>query len=346
MTTIRTIIAVAVKKGWPMYQLDVNNAFLHGDLDEEVYMRIPQGLNVFAPNMVCKLNKSLYGLKQASRQWYSKLSDSLISKGHSVSKNDYYLFIKSIGSHITIVAVYVDDILLSGNDKEEMSSLKLFLDAHFKIKDLGHLYYFLDLEIISESGDCNAVASPLDVNLKLSIKDGEPLSDPLLYRNLIGKLNFLTNTRPDLAFSVQLLSQFMHVPISSHLSAAYHVLKYVKGTLGQGLFMSAASDFSLHAYYDSDWASCPSSRRSVSGYLVLLFGSLLTWKSKKQHTVSLSSVKAEYCSMHRVVAKLAWLTRLLHELSVTSIVPVPLHCDSQSAIYIVRNPVSMSVRNI
>nr|XP_016467801.1 PREDICTED: uncharacterized mitochondrial protein AtMg00810-like [Nicotiana tabacum] len=358
MTTIRTIIVVAVKKGWPMYQLDVNNAFLHVDLDEKVYMRIPQGLNVSAPTMVCKLDKCLYGLKQASRQWYSKLSDSLISKGYSVSKNDYSLFIKSIGSHITIVVVYVDDILLSGNDEKEMSSLKLFLDAQFKIKNLGHLHYFLGLEILSESGgviicqrkfaldllsefnclDCNVVASPLDVNLKLSIEDGEPLSDLFLYRKLIGKLNFLTNTRPDLAFSVQLLSQFMHAPTSSHLSAAYHVLKYVKGTLGQGLFMSVASDFSLHAYCDSDWASFPSSRRSVSGYLVLLGGSLLTWKSKKQHTVSLSSVEAEYHSMRRVVAELAWLTRLLHELSVTSIFPVPLHCDSQSAIYIARNP--------
>lgn len=165
------------------------------------------------------------------------------------------------------------------------------------------------------------------------------MSDPSLHRKLIGKLNFLINTRPDLAFSVQLLSQFMHAPTSSHLSTPYHVLKYVKGTLGQGLFMSALSDFSLHAYCDSNCASCPNFRRSVSGYLVLLGGSLLTWKSKKQHTVSLSFADAEYRSMRRVVAELAWLTRLLHELSITSIVPVPLHCDSQSAIYIARNPV-------
>ncbi|XP_019229148.1 PREDICTED: uncharacterized protein LOC109210221 [Nicotiana attenuata] len=321
---------------------------MRDDLDEDVYMKIPQCVTVSGPNMVCKLNKSLHGLKQASRQWYSKLSDSLLSKDYSVSKNDYSLFIKSTGSYITIIDVYVDDILLSGNDEEEMTSLKLFLDDQFKIKDLWHLHYFPGLEILNEYGgviicqrkfaldllsefnylDYNVVSSPLDVHLKLSIEDGGPLSDPFLYRKLIGKLNFLTNTRPNLAFSVQLLSHFMHAPTSCHIFAAYHVLKYVKGTLGQGLFISALSDSSLHAYYDSDWASCSSSQRSVSGYLVLLGGSLLTWKSKKQNIVALSSVGAEYRSIRRVVVELAWLTRLLDKLSVTSIVPVPLHCDS------------------
>lgn len=268
-------------------------------------MKIPQGMMVAGNSMVCKLRKSLYGLKQASRQWYSKLSDSLISLGYTVSKNDYSLFIKSDVGHLTIVAVYVDDILLTGNDDKEMAALKLFLDEQFKIKDLGHLHYFLGLEILAESGgvivcqrkfawdllsefdhlDCKFVASPLDTNLKSLVEAGEPLSDPTFYRKLVGKLNFLTNTRSDLAFSVQYLSQFMHAPTSAHLSAAYHVLKYVRGTLGQGLFMNADSDLSLQAYCDSDWAACPSSKKSVSGYLVLLGGSLLG--SRKNSTLLL-----------------------------------------------------------
>nr|XP_016455695.1 PREDICTED: uncharacterized protein LOC107779728 [Nicotiana tabacum] len=284
MTNIRSIIDVADKKGWNMFQLDVNNAFLHRNLDEEVYMRIPQWMVVSGTNMICKLKKSLYGLKQASRQ--------------------------------------------CGNDDKEMSSLKQFLDSQFKIKDLGHLHYFLGLEILSEPEgaivcqrkfsldllsefnclDCTPVASPLDVAVKFKNISGEPF-------------------------------QFMHAPSSVHLTAAYHVLRYVKGTFGQGLLMSNASNFSLEAYYASDWATCSTSRRSVSGYLVLLGGSLLTWKSKKHHTVSLSSAEAEYRSMRRVVAELAWLTKMLSELFVTFIILVPLNCDSQSAIYIARNPV-------
>lgn len=150
MTTIRSLIDVVVKKGWDMFQLDVNNAYLHGDLDEELYMRISKGLMVSGDNMICKLKNSLYGLKQASRQWYSKLSDFLMSMGYSISKNDYSPFIKSVNGLITIIVVYVDNILLSGNNAQEMFSFKLLLDKQFKIKDLGHLHYFFGLEMLSE----------------------------------------------------------------------------------------------------------------------------------------------------------------------------------------------------
>lgn len=134
MTTIRSIIDVVVKKGWDMFQLDVNNVFLHGDLDEEVYIKIPQGMVVAGNSIVCKLKKSLYGLKLASRQWYCKLSDSLISLGYTVSKNYNSLLNKSDVGHLTIVAIHVDDILLIVNDDIEIAALKLFLDEQFKLK--------------------------------------------------------------------------------------------------------------------------------------------------------------------------------------------------------------------
>ena len=142
MTTVRTLISLAVKKGWNLYQLDVNNAFLHGDLHKEVYMVPPQGLTTRCDNMVCILKKSLYGLKQTSRQWYEKLTDSLCSRKYQHSDSDYSLFYKKKGSALVFVAIYVDDIIMTGNNVDEINFLKSFLHDQFKIKDFGKLHYF------------------------------------------------------------------------------------------------------------------------------------------------------------------------------------------------------------
>ncbi|XP_070049888.1 uncharacterized protein [Nicotiana tomentosiformis] len=220
MTTVRTLISVVVKKGWDLFQLNVNNAFLHGDLHEEVYMDIPQGLQVHTPGVVCKLKKSLYGLKQANRQWYDKLTESLCSKGFVYSTNDYSLFYKKNGSLTVFVVVYVDDVILTGTNLEVINGLKSFLHNKFKIKDLDLLKEY----------DClgyTTVSSPLDCTVKLKATEGSMLTDPTYYRKLVGKLNFLTNTRLDITYSVQHLSQFMQSPREPHLKAALHVLSQV-----------------------------------------------------------------------------------------------------------------------
>ena len=272
MTTVRTLIACAVKKGWEMFQLDVNNAFLHGDLNEDVYMTIPQGLDVDEPGLVCKLNKSLYGLKQASRQWYAKLTEALSLRGYTHSHYDYSLFYKKSESLVVFVAVYVDDIVLTGTDTSEITQLKIYLDETFKIKDLGRLHYFLGMEILDTAGgvlisqrkfaldllkeyDCiryTSLSSPLDPNVKLKAKEGTLLSDPTYYSLLVGKLNFLTNTRMDIAFSVQQLSQFMQDPRLPHLQAAFHLLRYIKQDPTLGVYLSRNSDCTMRAYCDSD----------------------------------------------------------------------------------------------
>jgi len=204
LTTLRVLMAVAVKKGWSLLQLDVNNAFLHGDLHEEIYMKLPLGISTDIPNAVCKLQKSLCGLKQAFRQWYAKLSEVLLHSVHS--ENDYSLFCRKLAQSVVFLAVYVDDILITSNNTHEITSLKSFLDDTFKIKDLGHAHYFLGLEILHTSQglvltqrkfildllkeyDCLSAPSavcPLSPSIKLKLDEGPLLDDPTAYRRLIG----------------------------------------------------------------------------------------------------------------------------------------------------------------
>lgn len=221
-------LAIAASQKCIVYQLDVNNAFLHGNLNEEVYMRMPEGVEN-RKGKVCLLKKSLYGLKQASRQWHNKLLEELKSLGYVQSKNDYSLFTKRTSHFIVIVTVYVDDILITGSNQTEIKMLKAHLHNKFTIKDFGQMHYFLGMEVshnpegmvltqhkftrdlfkTSGVSDFKKAVIPMSLNHKLSSTDGELLEDPSTYRSIIGKLNFLTNTRPDLSYTVQTLSQFM-----------------------------------------------------------------------------------------------------------------------------------------
>ncbi|XP_019252796.1 PREDICTED: uncharacterized protein LOC109231600 [Nicotiana attenuata] len=287
-----------------------------------------------------------------------KLSEAMCYKGYTHSMYDYSIFYKKTTESIIYVAVYADDVILTGTNKEEIEELKGFLHESFKIKDLGKLHYFLGLEILYKAYgivitqkkfmldllkeyncmDYSSLASPLDLSVKLRAEEGIALPDPTYYRKLVGKLNFLTNTRIDIAYSVQHLSQFMQDPREPHLKAAFHLLRYLKGDPSMGLFMSHDPTYNVRAYCDSDWAACPYSRKSVSGYLVLLGNSPICWKSNKQETISLSSVEVEYMALRKVVGELVWLCRLFEELNMPFNKPVEVFCDSQSALHIARNP--------
>ncbi|XP_019241811.1 PREDICTED: uncharacterized protein LOC109221824 [Nicotiana attenuata] len=240
---------------------------------EEVYMKVPQGMVVTSSDLVCKLNKSLYGLKQASRQWYAKLSDALHSKGFQHSKNDYSLFFKHTTAGSVYLGVYVDDIALTGNDIEGILYLKQFLDAQFKIKDLGSLHYFLGLEVmyVSDGILVNQRKFALELVEEFGCTDSKPTSSP-----------------PPLGLKLS-----SDTPRKPHLDAGLHTVCYIRGLPGLGLHFSSHSSFSMAAFCDSDWASCPDSRRSVSGFFVTLGSCPIYWKSKKQTTVSLSSAEAE-----------------------------------------------------
>ena len=277
MTSVRCFIAVAATKGWDLHQMDVHNAFLHGDLDEEVYMTLPPGYRASYHNQVCRLRKSLHGLKQAPRQWFAKLSSKLMDYGFIRSYADYSLFTYHKEGKYMALLVYVDDIILMGNDANTCREFKEYLNHCFHIKDLGSLKYFLGLEVARNSRgifltqrkyalelveECGLLGSkptdfPIETNHKLALSDGAFLQDPMQYRRLVGKLIYLTITRPELCYAVHTLAQFMQAPREAHMEAARRVLKYLKGCPGRGLFLQRDCDMRLYAFGDSDWGACP-----------------------------------------------------------------------------------------
>ncbi|KAI5648573.1 hypothetical protein M9H77_34578 [Catharanthus roseus] len=182
-------------------------------------------------------------------------------------------------------------------------------------------------------------STPVEPNHQLAKASGSLFDNPDRYRRLIGKLIYLTLTRPELAYAVHTLAQFMHTPRHAHWDAAIRVVRYLKGSPGRGIFLSSNSSLLLTAYCDSDWATCPITRRSLTGYFISLGGSPISWKTKKQHTVSRSSAEAEYRSMAMTLCELKWLSILLRDLHVPVTRPIPLHCDNQAALHITANPV-------
>jgi len=222
LITIRFILALALSYGWFLHQLDVDNVFLHVQLDEEVFMKPPPGMRLPSPKMVCKLHKSLYGLCQSSRQWNAKLTTALITYGFGQSKVDYSLFVQKTSDSFTALLVYVNDIILIGNNLTTINTIKSYLHSQFHIKDLGNLKYFLGfevarshhglvlhqrkycLDILSEFGltGCKPDPTPTNSSGKINETEGDILPDPTNYKRLVGKLLYLTHTRPDISFVV------------------------------------------------------------------------------------------------------------------------------------------------
>nr|GEU29493.1 ribonuclease H-like domain-containing protein [Tanacetum cinerariifolium] len=331
MVIFRCLISIIVSNSWPLYQLDVNNASLYGDLKEDVYMSLSEGYESSNKHKVCKLNKSLYGLKQAPRQWNAKLTTALIEHGFEQSKFDYSLYVKKKGSMFVALLVYVNDIVITGNDKVEIKSFKIFLSSKFLIKDLGELKYFMEIEVLKNDKE-NTVLSHVETDKDKLLKFFTS------YQKLVGKLIYLTHTRPDISYVVHCLSQHMHSPLSSHFKANLRVLRYLKGSPSLGLQFNKSSDLRLKAYGDADWARCPKTRKSITEYYVFLENYFISWKGKRQATLSRSSAEAEYRSMASTTCEIIWLGNLLYSLELKDLYPVPLFCDNSSTIQIDANP--------
>ncbi|XP_074293736.1 uncharacterized protein LOC141620880 [Silene latifolia] len=270
MVTVRAFLTIAAINNWELHQMDVHNAFLHGDLVEEVYMRLPPGFGHGLQGKVCRLRKSLYGLRQAPRCWYAKLAQALHSYGFAYSPSDHSLFIYRKGEIVINILVYVDDLVIAGNDGEAIHKFKAYLNTCFRMKDLGKLKYFLGLEVarnstgiflcqrkytldlISETGLLGSKPATVPMDEKHDLESSlTPLfSDPTQYRRLVGKLIYLTLTRPEISYAVHLLSRFMKAPSQSHWNAVLRVLRYLKGQPGQGILLRANAPLELEAYCD------------------------------------------------------------------------------------------------
>ncbi|GJX97393.1 ribonuclease H-like domain-containing protein [Tanacetum coccineum] len=329
--TIRTVLSLAVSRQWPIHQLDVKNAFLHGHLTETVYMHQPPGFTDSThSDYVCLLQ----------------------------NKTDSSLFIFHKGPDTTYLLLYVDDIILTASSTSLLQRIISSLHAEFAMTDLGPLNYFLGIsatrttsgiflsqkkyatEILEQAQmlNCNPCRTPVDTEKKLG-PEGSPVTDPTLYRSLAGSLQYLTFTRPDLSYAVQQLCLYMHDPREPHLNAMKRVLRYLRGTTDFGLQLFRSPTSQLIAYSDAYWAGCPAMRRSTSGYCAFLGDNLLAWSSKCQDTLSRSSAEAEYCGVANAVAETSWIRNLLRELHTPLSTATLVYCDNVSAVYMSTNHV-------
>ncbi|CAL8141056.1 unnamed protein product [Prunus armeniaca] len=290
LNTVRVLLSLAANRDWPLLQFDVKNAFLHGDLKEEIYMDLPPGIPVTSKEgVVCKLRKSLYGLKQSLRAWFARFAASMKKFGYVQSNSDHTLSLK-------------------------------------RHKETGML-------------DCKPIDTPSEHNHKLGLYPDQVPADKERYQRLVGKLIYLSHTRPDIAYAVSVVSQFMHSLSEYHMGAVMRILRYLKVTPGKGLMFCNYGHTDVEGYTDADWAGSVTDKRSTFGYFTFVGGNLVTWRSKKQKVVSRSNAEAEYRGMAQGVCELLWLRRLLRDLGFGPLKPMDLYCDNKAAIAIAHNPV-------
>ena len=273
LNTVRVLLSLAVNLDWPLHQFDVKNAFLHGDLEEEVYMDIPPGFKTSVKDgCVCHLQKALYGLKQSPRAWFGRFSLSMKKKGFRQSNSDHTLFLKNQNGKVTALIIYVDDMIITGDDNEEIIELQEHLAKEFEMKNLGGLKYFLGIEVarskheiflsqrkyildlLAETGmlECKPADTPIAQNKKPSIHDHQILTDKEQYQRLVENLIYLSHTRPDIAYVVSLVSQFMHNPSKKHLSVVIRILRYLKSSPGSGLMFRKHGHLDVEGHSDAD----------------------------------------------------------------------------------------------
>jgi len=358
-TTIRSLLALAAQHDLEVHQIDVKAAFLNGELDEEIYLRPPPGFRN-DPKVVWRLLRALYSLKQASKAWYDTLRKMFESLGFTCSNADHSLFYKDEDGDLLIVTIYVDDKLIFSKNLNAIKCLKLQLSEHFEITDLGEARWILGMEVVRnrQQGiislsqrryiemildrfglkDGRSVSTPLETNVKL-VKIDVPEVDAKTYQSALGGLMYaMLAVCPDLAYAVGALSKHTACPGQSHFAALKRVYRYLRGTTDTRLIYRKTSEMSLLGYVDADWAGDVNDRRSISGYTFVTAGAAISWSSKKQPSVTLSSTEAEYMAAAAAAKEATWLKLLFSEIEPSlSRTPVKLLIDNQLAMSLAKN---------
>jgi len=361
-TSIRLLLAMAVKMDLHIHQMDAVSAYLNGNLQEEIYMRQPEGYED-GSSKVCKLLKSIYGLKQSGRVWNRTLNAVLTKNNLIRSESDQCIYYRTEGNNILYVAIYVDDILIFSNSLQSITEMKKVLEQNFKMKDLGEISSILGINVAKKNdsikidqkdyiksilekfgmSDCNPVSTPFDYNQKISSKMSPKTDDErkemadVPYMQAIGCLLYAAQiTRPDICYAVNVLSRFGTNPGKAHWQAVKRVLRYLKGTLDKGLIFRKNEE-DLKGYCDADWAGDIDNRRSTSGYVFVYQHGAISWATKLQKTIALSSTEAELMSVVAATQEAIWLKRLVNELTGNKEQNIVLFCDNKGAIQIALN---------
>jgi len=314
--------------------------------------------------MVYKLHKALYGLKQAPREWNKRIDQFLLQAGFKKCKAEYGMYVQKLtDKNITIICIYVDDLLVTRSNQNEIEKFKHTMKSEFEMTDLGKLSYFLGFEFkTSKTGivmhqqkyigellerfqmiDCNIASNPSETNAKLDECSNEEKVEPTEFKQIVGSLRYICNSRPYICFVVSIISKFMNDPRKSHLTAAKRILRYVKGTLKFGLLFPTANkegEAELEGYFDSDWCGDRLDRKSTYGYLFKFNGVAISWCTKKQLVTALSSCEAEYIAGTFAACQAIWLDNIMKELNCEMKKPLKLKIDNRSAINLAKNPIA------
>ena len=367
---IRILLSMCVNLNLHLEQMDVKTAFLHGELEEELYMAQPKGFEEPGKeDYACLLKKSLYGLKQSPRQWYRRFDDFMLHCGFTRSKYDGCVYFKALNnSKRMYLLLYVDDMLIACEDMEEIHKLKNQLGGEFEMKDLGSAKRILGMDIVRGSDviflsqqryilkvldrfrmrDAKVVSTPLAMHFKLSASQSPQIEEEKLhmlkvpYASAVGSIMYaMVCTRPDIAQAVSVVSRYMANPGKEHWMAVKWILRYLKGTSHYGLLFRrvGTGDEMVKGYVDSDYAGDLDNRRSLSGYIFTVFGCSVCWKSVLQHVVALSTTEAEYIALGEAIKEAIWLKGICAELLAMDEVNTSVHCDSQSAIHLSKHQV-------
>lgn len=361
MSTLRVLLSLANQKRWLVHQMDVKCAFLNGVLDEEVFMRQPSGFER-GGSQVCRLNKAIYGLKQASRKWNERFHEFMSRMNFKRSEQDYCLYFWSGTDVVLYVVIYVDDILIIGSSEKAICELKKRLSSEFEMRDLQEVRSFLGLNIQRDRNrgvmiieqkayvksvlerfgmlNCKPSLIPMEPHLKLEKGQDAKQFTNKPYRELIGCLMYLMVTsRPDICAAVNYFAGFQCCATDEHWVHLKRVLRYLRGTLDyQLVYRRQDAPEGLLAFADADWGNDPNDRRSVSGLVVKLYGSTVVWATKKQSSVALSTTEAELMALCLASCELIWVANLLRSVGCEVDEPLKVYEDNQPCIALTTEP--------